>query len=96
MTFRTKVYHPNINATGGICMDLLKTTAWSPALTVGKLLLALSSLLTDANPKDPLVPEIARVYLTDVNKYNATAKVIPAMRIEFYHLLSFQAKTNVI
>lgn len=30
--------------------------------------------LTDANPDDPLVPEIAQIYKTDKAKYEATAK----------------------
>ena len=33
---------------------------WSPALTISKVLLSISSLLTDPNPNDPLVPEIAQ------------------------------------
>ena len=73
VAFTTRVYHPNINAAGGICLDILKDQ-WSPALTVGKVLLSISSLLTDANPKDPLVTEIAHVYETDREQFNRTAR----------------------
>lgn len=71
--FETKVYHPNINASGGICLDILKDQ-WSPALTISKVLLSISSLLTDANPKDPLVPEIARLYMADRAEFNRVAR----------------------
>jgi ubiquitin-conjugating enzyme E2 D/E len=71
--FKTKVFHPNINAQGGICLDILKDQ-WSPALSVVKVLLSISSLLTDANPKDPLVPEIARLYVEDRAEFDRTAR----------------------
>jgi len=73
VAFKTKVFHPNINAQGGICLDILKDQ-WSPALSIAKVLLSISSLLTDANPKDPLVPEIARLYVDNRPEFDRMAR----------------------
>lgn len=73
VTFRTRIYHCNINSQGAICLDILKDN-WSPALTVAKVLLSICSLLTDCNPRDPLVGGIAQQYLSNRVEHDRIAR----------------------
>ncbi|KAL4063703.1 ubiquitin-conjugating enzyme/RWD-like protein [Scleroderma yunnanense] len=73
VTFATRIYHMNISEKGGICIDILKQN-WSPALSLFKVMLSLSSLLTDPNPQDPLVPSIATEYMRNRQQHDRTAR----------------------
>jgi len=68
LSFLTPIYHPNISADGQICVDILGD-GWGPALTLGRVLLSLISLLSDPNPANPLRPEVATQLKTDRAAY---------------------------
>lgn len=62
--FLTKIYHPNIDKLGRICLDILKDK-WSPALQIRTVLLSIQALLSAPNPDDPLATDVAKHYKED-------------------------------
>ena len=64
VVFNTKIYHPNIDNLGRICLDILKDK-WSPALQIRSVLLSIQALLSSPNPDDPLNNEAATQWKND-------------------------------
>ena len=73
--FMSKIFHPNISSDGEICVDILKTSAWVPSLTLVKVIHSLRSLLCDPNASDPLDTSAAHLYKQDVDHSSFNAKV---------------------
>lgn len=71
--FLTKIYHPNIDKLGRICLDVLKDK-WSPALQIRTVLLSIQALLSAPNPDDPLANDVAELWKTNEAKAIANAR----------------------
>ncbi|KAF2277883.1 ubiquitin-conjugating enzyme [Westerdykella ornata] len=62
--FRTPIYHPNVDFSGRICLDILKDR-WSAVISVGSVLLSLQSLLGEPNNASPLNGQAAELWDKD-------------------------------
>lgn len=86
--FMTRLYHPNVDKLGRICLDILKDK-WSPALQIRTVLLSIQALLSAPNPyvfspgtpkhslslsDDPLDNQIADMWKSNLAKAHANAK----------------------
>ncbi|KAJ3102283.1 Ubiquitin-conjugating enzyme 13 [Phlyctochytrium planicorne] len=71
--FLTKIYHPNIDKLGRICLDILKER-WSPALQIRTVLLSIQALLSAPNPDDPLANDVANHWKENEKGALATAR----------------------
>ncbi|CAB11183.1 Ubiquitin conjugating enzyme Ubc13 [Schizosaccharomyces pombe] len=59
--FLTKIYHPNVDKLGRICLSTLKKD-WSPALQIRTVLLSIQALMGAPNPDDPLDNDVAKIW----------------------------------
>ncbi|KAL3074936.1 hypothetical protein niasHS_014381 [Heterodera schachtii] len=74
VTFTTRIFHPNIDVRGKVCLDILQTY-WAPTLTIEKIVISIIVLLNDPNPDNaPLNAEAANLYRTDRATFNRRAR----------------------
>ncbi|KAK4390666.1 NEDD8-conjugating enzyme Ubc12 [Sesamum angolense] len=57
---KTKVYHPNIDLEGNVCLNILRED-WKPVLNINTIIYGLYHLFTEPNHEDPLNHDAAAV-----------------------------------
>lgn len=75
--FRTKIYHPNVDSAGNICLDSLKPEpagSWRPSKNLEGVLTQIRLLMTEPNVDDPLDAQIAKELRETPEKYRERAK----------------------
>jgi ubiquitin-conjugating enzyme E2 T len=75
--FLTKVYHPNIDGCGRICLDSLKLPPagqWQPSLNIAQVLSQVRLLLAEPNADDPLMPDISDLFRSDRPRFDRVAR----------------------
>lgn len=64
----TRVYHPNIDLDGNVCLNILRQD-WKPVLTLSAVLYGLQLLFLEPNPDDPLNKEAAELLKRDKHAF---------------------------
>lgn len=71
--FMTKIYHPNIDLHGRVCLNILKDD-WSAVMNVRTVAISIMALLSSPNPDDGLDPSIASHFRNDPEGARAKAR----------------------
>lgn len=70
---KTKVYHPNIDLEGNVCLNILREE-WKPVLSVQTIIYGLQHLFLYPNADDPLNKEAAEVLKDNPKQFESNVK----------------------
>jgi len=74
ITFTTKIYHPNVDEKGQVCLPIIATDNWKPATKTDQVIQALVSLINEPEPEHPLRAELAQEFQQDRKKFTKNAE----------------------
>lgn len=72
--FLSKVYHPNVYTSGKICLNVIQSSAYSPAATLEGQLNNILLLLQDPNCDSPANGSAATVYRRSYKEFCETVR----------------------
>ncbi|XP_055328535.1 ubiquitin-conjugating enzyme E2-18 kDa-like [Paramacrobiotus metropolitanus] len=74
INFRTKIYHPNIDEKGLVCLPIIQAENWKPATKTEQVIQSLLDLIAEPEPEHPLRAELAEEYTKDRKKFMKNAE----------------------
>ncbi|CAJ0566732.1 unnamed protein product, partial [Mesorhabditis spiculigera] len=74
LTLLTKIYHPNIDEQGQICLGIVHPDNWKPATRAEQVLMALLQLINDPEPDHPLRGDLAEEFTKDKKTFIKNAE----------------------
>ncbi|XP_068608771.1 ubiquitin-conjugating enzyme E2 L3-like [Brachionichthys hirsutus] len=74
ITFKTKIYHPNIDEKGQVCLPIISAENWKPATKAKQVIDSLISLVSCPEPQHPLRADLAEEYNKDPAKFKKNAE----------------------
>ena len=74
LCFKTKIYHPNVDEKGQVCLPIVSVENWKPATKTDQVINALVSLINEPEPDHPLRGDLAEEYTKDRKKFMKNAE----------------------
>ena len=74
LCFKTKIYHPNVDEKGQVCLPIVSVENWKPATKTDQVINALVSLINEPEPDHPLRGDLAEEYSKDRKKFMKNAE----------------------
>ncbi|XP_059213700.1 ubiquitin-conjugating enzyme E2 L3a [Centropristis striata] len=74
ITFKTKIYHPNIDEKGQVCLSTISVENWKPATRMEYVIKQLACLVNSPQPEHPLRADLAEEYSKDRAKFMKNAE----------------------
>ncbi|KAF6216119.1 hypothetical protein GE061_000457 [Apolygus lucorum] len=74
IAFKTKIYHPNIDEKGQVCLPIISAENWKPATKTDQVIQALIQLVNDPEPDHPLRADLAEEYTKDKKRFFKNAE----------------------
>lgn len=74
ITFKTRIYHPNIDEKGQVCLPIISGNNWKPATRIEQVIAALVALIHEPELEHPLRGELAEEYVKNKKKFMTNAE----------------------
>ncbi|XP_067681674.1 ubiquitin-conjugating enzyme E2 L3-like [Haliotis asinina] len=74
LTFKTKIYHPNVDEKGQVCLPIISPENWKPATKTEQVLKSLVKIVQEPEPEHPLRADIAEEYTVNKKVFQKNAE----------------------